>query len=161
LTRPGTRYRLRPIGGGASDPDDTALIVNAITDAALCLGCITKRLGVPATEAQRVLGVIRRTVRLTQRGQCSACLEHTAAFTLDGQDGDHSRGVPPPRNGIILQFLEQRRGQAFCSQCIAATLFVGKPVDYALRQLEGLGPRREHGVCSTCGKPRLVIGLRA
>jgi ribosomal protein S27AE len=60
----------------------------------------------------------------------------------------------------ILRFLEQHRGKAVCSRCVATRLFDGKSIDVAMRRLEGSSSvSRHHDQCSECGKPRLVMSL--
>jgi hypothetical protein len=157
LTSPDARYRPRPPIGGGSDPD-AALIVNALSGAALCLGCITTKLGVPPARAEALLAVIGRTVKIGCHTHCRACLERKPAFTLSTRS---SVQRAPKQSEIIMEYLGRRRAEAFCAGCIAATLFAGKPVDNALRSLEGQGARRRHDVCSACGKVRLVSGLIA
>ena len=58
-------------------------------------------------------------------------------------------------------FLESRRGDAFCSACLAAVLEAPRRIDRALMEAEGRGARRRYGPCATCGKDRLLAGLRA
>jgi hypothetical protein len=70
--------------------------------------------------------------------------------------GDRRRSA---RSDIILRFLEEHRGEAFCADCLSTTLFDGKSVDTAVRQIEGLGARRRYDGCSRCGKERLVSRL--
>ncbi len=60
----------------------------------------------------------------------------------------------------VLSFLSEHRGGRFCAECIAAKLFDGRPIDNALRQIEGMGVTRQHGTCSACSRQRLVSGLR-
>jgi hypothetical protein len=59
----------------------------------------------------------------------------------------------------LWEFLEQHRGEMFCSHCLAKTLGVTGRLDRAVMVAEGRGARRQHRQCVTCGKDRLVCGL--
>jgi hypothetical protein len=60
----------------------------------------------------------------------------------------------------IWLYLESRRGEAFCSVCLANALGISRRFDRALMAVEGRGAWRRFGPCPTCGKDRLLTGLR-
>jgi hypothetical protein len=62
-------------------------------------------------------------------------------------------------NEAIWRFLESRRGEMFCTQCIANALLATKRIDRAVLGAEGRGAKRRHGPCAGCGKERLLCGL--
>ncbi len=149
-------------------PSDAALVSAAITGASLCSTCIAKRTGVPAARVDAILGTITGTIQLVdESSRCEACLAMGRTFRLDG--GGPAFESVPSRNGhektrsltrdVIVRFLEERRGDVFCADCITKHLFGGKNIDVAMRHLEGNGLRRHHGRCSACEKSRLVSGL--
>jgi hypothetical protein len=86
----------------------------------------------------------------------------------DGEvNGGPSRSgsSPRPRPALVTQgeavwqFLESRRGEMFCTQCIAGALFATKRIDRVILGAEGRGARRQYGPCAACGKERLLCGL--
>jgi hypothetical protein len=60
----------------------------------------------------------------------------------------------------IWFYLESRRGEAFCSVCLANVLGISRRLDRTLIAVEGRGAWRHYGPCPTCGKDRLLTGLR-
>lgn len=151
--------RLGRIAGGSDGASDSALIMNAISAAALCLACLAQKSGLSPARAEAGLKLISETFLIRHHHRCAGCFEGSPSFTFIGRLGVRSVPGGPKRNQIILAFLERRRGERFCAECISGTLFARKSVDNSLRQLEGLGARRRHGICSMCGRPRLVSGL--
>ena len=60
----------------------------------------------------------------------------------------------------IIHFLTERRGQTFCTECIALKVRGARELaSSAILEAEGRGARRVHGRCSVCGKERLVAGV--
>jgi hypothetical protein len=58
---------------------------------------------------------------------------------------------------VILRFLTEHRGGAFCAECLAMKVFGMKEVtSTAILQAEGLGAQRHQGLCTVCGRRRLV-----
>jgi hypothetical protein len=68
------------------------------------------------------------------------------------------RGRPPKILKTVLAFLENHRGEVFCTECVT-TAVVGRDAEPALRMAEGYGAPRRQGWCVKCGKLRLVSGL--
>src|SRR6266542_3585041 len=163
--RRGSAPLRRPISGAADHVEDAAVVLTMILASPLCLDCITRKSGVPAQRVEAILTTITGTLTLVARsGRCDACLETTRTFRLDSAaagpriDGTTRRRVT---QHAILRFLGEQTGKAFCADCISTRLFGGKNIDVAMRHLEGNGALRRHGVCSSCGKRRLVAGLPA
>jgi hypothetical protein len=153
--------RRRTIRGASTD--DAALLVTMITGVSVCLECISKRSGMPVGRVDALLTTISGNIALVvDTGGCEACLETRRTYRL-ATDGSNLNGEAATRpNGTrhaIRRFLGQRPGDAFCMDCISATLFPGKNIDVAMRLLEGNGVQRRNGRCSTCGKMRLVAGV--
>ena len=102
-------------------------------------------------------------------GQCEGCLEVKTTYRISDHaargNGDGEATRSPVRSATITQsealweFLTSRRGQMFCTQCIATALFATKRVDRAVLGAEGRGARRQYGTCASCGKERLLCGL--
>jgi hypothetical protein len=149
--------RLPQIGGGSDA--DAALVAEMITDTAMCLGCISKRSGVPTEQVNAILRSITGTLRLSiGMRQCAACLERKTSFAINtnGNASHHSNGAT---RDAVLSFLEKHRGDAFCSRCISSQLFDGRDIDVTMRHLEGFGVLRRHGRCAACGSARLVASV--
>jgi hypothetical protein len=70
-----------------------------------------------------------------------------------------SPGATPSIAEALWRFLERRRGEMFCAQCLTAAVATTGRLDRALLGAEGRGARRRHGRCSACGKDRLLCGL--
>lgn len=147
-----------PLRGGS---DDAGLIVALISGVSLCLGCIAKRSGVPVPRVEATLTTVAGTISLrAETRSCDACLETRRTYRLDAAAAPTPGAVRPRgTQGIILDFLRQRSGEAFCAECIARWLFDGKNIDVAMRHLEGNGVHRRHAHCAACGKQRLVATL--
>jgi hypothetical protein len=60
----------------------------------------------------------------------------------------------------VWVYLESRRGESFCSVCLAGALDTTRRIDRALMGVEGRGAWRHYAPCSMCGKDRLLTGLR-
>jgi hypothetical protein len=140
------------------------MVVMTITGVGICPDCIAHRTGIPGPRVDDVLSRIARTIMLSVTTRaCAACLKTTTTYCLDGADGNGRRPPkavrPPGTQYAILNFLGQHPGKRFCADCVAATLFPGKNIDVAMRQVEGNGVHRRHGACSACGKLRLVASL--
>jgi hypothetical protein len=74
-----------------------------------------------------------------------------------GSDGE-PRG--PKLSAVIVAFLREHRGEAFCAGCLALKIKGTRDLaSAAIFEIEGWGVRRRHGVCSACGNRRLVAGL--
>ena len=72
------------------------------------------------------------------------------------------KGRPLTHHQAALKFLSEHPGQAFCAECIAAALSIAARTVYlAMLKIEGAGTRRTHGLCSSCGKDRLVSVVTA
>jgi len=146
---------LRVIRGGS----DACVIAEMITDTAMCLPCISKRTGVPIEQVNAVLRSITGTFRLSiGMRRCAVCRARKTAFGIstDGNSSHHTNGAT---RSAIVSFLEEHRGEAFCSRCISFRLFEGRDIDVAMRHLEGSGLARRHGRCAACGMPRLVASV--
>jgi len=66
-----------------STSDDSRIIADAITDAALCVGCIIRRTGVPRVRVERILATLAETVRITRDVVvCDGCLLTREAFSI-------------------------------------------------------------------------------
>jgi len=158
-----TYGRLRPIGGG-SDAGDVAL---AITDASLCLPCIAKKTGVPEHETEALLMSIATTLKLVAiPGHCDGCLDRGTTFHLNRTTGNGMPGataaapVPGMSPGAaVWRYLEEHRGQMFCTQCLGRALGMTRRLDRAVITAEGRGARRRYSACQICRKDRLVCGL--
>ena len=74
---------LRQIAGGSDAP----LILTVITGALLCVECIAKKTGIPATEVDAALRTVARTLRLTMGPRrCDGCLQRKTTFSFSGGD---------------------------------------------------------------------------
>ena len=75
--------RALPMRGGS----DAALVVSLLRDAQLCLVCISKKAVVPYAQANALLLLVARTLRL-QIGphRCDGCLENKTTFSV-AKDG--------------------------------------------------------------------------
>ena len=67
---------------------DATLILTAITGKVLlCVECVAKKTGVPATEVDAALRTVARAIRLTMGPRrCDGCLERKTTFSLSGGD---------------------------------------------------------------------------
>ena len=149
--------------GGADHGEEIAVVLTTVLGSALCQECIAAKSSGSVARIETILAAIAGTVTLTvATGRCDACLETRRTFRLDPGptaprlDERTRRGVT---QHAILRFLGEHPGKAFCADCIATRLFGGKNVDVAMRHLEGNDVVRQHGVCSACGKRRLVARL--
>jgi CRP-like cAMP-binding protein len=150
-------YGASPIRGGS----DAELIAGVLSDAPLCPICIAKIVGVPSQQIEAALATISTALKLkVQSGPCSSCLEQKAAtYAL-------ATTAKPPRRPVdkaeaLWRFLEQRRGNMFCTPCLSTALGSHGRLDRAVISAEGRSARRVYGVCAMCGQPRLVCGLTA
>jgi hypothetical protein len=66
---------------------------------------------------------------------------------------------PASLAAALWKFLEGRRGQMFCTQCLVRALGATRRLDRAVIAAEGRGAHRRHRPCSVCGRDRLVCGL--
>ena len=62
-------------------------------------------------------------------------------------------------NEAVWQFLSGQRGRMFCAVCIGKEVLAVKRIDNAIMRAERRGANRQHGLCVTCGKNRLLCGL--
>ncbi len=77
---------------------------------------------------------------------------------ISGGSGGEPRG--PKLSAVIVAFLREHRGEAFCAGCLALKIKGTRDLaSAAIFEIEGWGVRRMHGVCSACGNRRLVAGL--
>ena len=90
--------------------------------------------------------------------RCQACLGvKTTTYRLATTNGAVRQ--PVAQQDGLWQFLEQHRGQMFCTRCLAAALGATRRIDRVVIAAEGRGALRRHRKCSACGKDRLVCGL--
>lgn len=152
---------------GSSDLD-SPLIVEFIAASSACLACVATKTGVPIARAKETVERVRAFMAvIVETGRCEACLKVTTVYRL----GDRAAPGPaaplapktsPPamtHNEAIWRFLESRRGEMFCTQCITNALLASKRIDRAILGAEGRGAKRQHGRCASCGKERLLCGL--
>jgi hypothetical protein len=88
----------------------------------------------------------------------------TGGSDLDAPSETAGEGAEPRRAAAtqapgLWRFLESRRGEMFCSRCLAVALSATKRIDRAIFWAEGRGARRLHGPCASCGRDRLLCGL--
>ena len=145
---------MKEIGGS-----DAEMIAGVLSEAPLCLSCIAKITGVPSPQIEAVLATVATSLKLTLRSaHCSSCLEQkpvTYALTTSAKPPS----PPVDKSEALWRFLEQHRGNMFCTPCLSTALGTRGRLDRAVMGVEGRGARRFYGVCATCGRPRLVCGL--
>ena len=150
-----------PRMSGGSDLD-AASIVEIIGRTPMCLDCLSKKTGIPADRATEALEGIRSYLHVkTEERGCEGCLQVTTVYGLaDGAAATPAAPSAPIRQTeAIWAFLESRRGQMLCTQCIVAALRTMKRIDRAILAAEGRGARRQYGNCAACGRERLLCGL--
>jgi hypothetical protein len=139
------------------------MVLAMITGVSLCQSCITHKSGIAEPRVDDILRTLVETILLSVGTRpCTACHEPKTTYGFDGsttEPGPRAVMRPNGTRHVILSFLGQHPGSAFCAHCIAAKLFPGKNIDVAMRHLEGDGIYRRHDQCSACGKPRLVASL--
>jgi hypothetical protein len=147
----------------ATGASDAELVTAIIAGAALCIECIGKRTGMPSPHVDTMLARIAMTVKLSvQARRCSACLEDKMVFTL------YRAPDPSPRparrsashTDALWLFLRNHRGLVFCTRCLATAIGATARIDRAVMDAEGRGAQRRYDRCSTCGRDRLVCGLK-
>jgi hypothetical protein len=159
-----------PIRGGSDV--DSPFIVEIIARTPMCLDCVAKKTGIPEDRAREsMLRIGSFMVVDIASGQCDGCLEVKTTYRISDHaargngNGDGAATRSPARPGTTTQsealweFLTNRGGKMFCTQCIAKALFATKRVDRAVLGAEGRGARRQYGTCASCGKERLLCGL--
>jgi hypothetical protein len=157
-----------PIRGGSDL--DSPFIVEIIVRTPMCLDCVAKKTGIPEARAREsLLRIGSFMVVDIASGSCGGCLEVKTTYRISDQtargngDGAGTRAPARPaaqtQNEALWEFLTSRRGQMFCTQCIATALFATKRIDRAVLGAEGRGARRRYGTCASCGKERLLCGL--
>jgi hypothetical protein len=155
-----------PIRGGSDL--DSPFIVEIIVRTPLCLECVAKKTGIPEARAREsMLRIGTFMVVDIVSGPCEGCLEVKTTYRISDQaahgNGDGTRSPMRPatltQSEALWEFLTSRRGQMFCTQCIATALLATKRVDRAVLGAEGRGARRRYGTCASCGKERLLCGL--
>jgi hypothetical protein len=147
----------------ATAASDAELVTTIITGAALCIHCIAKRTGMPLPQVDTMLARIAMTVKLSvQPRRCSACLEDRMVFTFYRTPEPSPRPVRRPANhtDALWLFLRNHRGRAFCTRCLATAIGATARIDRAVMDAEGRGAQRRYDRCSTCGRDRLVCGLK-
>ena len=157
----------RRISGGSDV--DASFIADIIGKSPMCLDCLARKTGIPPGRLTDSLERIGTFIAVTtQATRCGACLAVTRVYGLDGRPASATPlpvSVPPrpavPWNEAIWRFLETRRGEMFCTQCIATALSASKRIDRAILGAEGRGALRRYGTCVKCGKERLLCGLAA
>jgi len=157
----------RRISGGSGDLDSPR-IVEVIATSSACLACVATKTGLPITRAEEAVERVRAFMAvIVETGRCEACLQITTVYRL-GDRGARAPAAPRrpttspsamTHNEAIWRFLESRRGEMFCTQCIADALLASKRIDRAILGAEGRGAKRQHGRCASCGKERLLCGL--
>jgi hypothetical protein len=149
---------------GTPGASDAELVTAIITGAALCIECIAKRTGMPSPQVDTMLARIAMTVKLSvQARRCTACLEDKMVFTLYQAPEPAPRPVRRPASNTeaLWLFLRNHRGRAFCTRCLATAIGATARIDRAVMDAEGRGAQRRYDRCSTCGRDRLVCGLKA
>jgi hypothetical protein len=157
-----------PIRGGSDV--DSPFIVEIIARTPMCLDCVAKKTGIPEDRAREsMLRIGSFMVVDIASGQCDGCLEAKTTYRISDHaargNGDGAATPSPARpatstqSEALWEFLTNRRGKMFCTQCIAKALFATKRVDRAVLGAEGRGARRQYGTCAACGKERLLCGL--
>lgn len=158
----------RRISGGSDL--DAPFIVEIIDKSPMCLDCLESRTGIPSariTESLQRIGTF--IVVIAGAARCEACLRVTTVYRLTERQASatsppsslRSRQAALTQNEAIWRFLEARRGEMFCTQCIAAALLATKRIDRAVLGAEGRGALRRYGTCVKCAKERLLCGLAA
>jgi hypothetical protein len=152
---------------GGSDGDLSA-VTDVLNSRPLCLACIASKTGLSPSETGLALQRIRDVVAVTvEDTQCGACLEDATTYrftqtpsrTAQGSPALAARQAALTRREAIWRFLESRRGEMFCTECVANALQAARRIDRAILAVEGRGARRQYGRCSSCGKDRLLCGL--
>jgi hypothetical protein len=152
----------RPIAGGSGL--ESPSIVEIMATSPMCVDCLAKKTDIPPARIRDTFQRIRDFMAIVaETGRCGACLEVTTIYRLG--DGNGSTAASPARpalttqNEALWRFLESRRGEMFCTQCIANALLATKRIDRAVLGAEGRGAHRQYGKCASCGKERLLCGL--
>src|SRR5215470_10271549 len=101
---------LHPIAGGADDSGLLATLRAAVRG--VCAECIETQTGLPATQVPLTIARLRQSIHIqTARGRCDVCAEIRTMYRAG-----------PRAIDAIVEFLNQHRGEAFCSACIASRL---------------------------------------
>jgi hypothetical protein len=156
-----------PIRGGSTDVDGS-LILETIERAPMCIGCVSKKTGIPEQRAMGSLARLQQSRSIeVASGPCAGCLTLEKTYRVVARRG-HGNGavmqapvVPAvvTQSAALWSFLAAHRGQMFCTQCIAKSLSASKRIDRAVIGAEGRGARRHYGTCASCGRERLLCGL--
>jgi hypothetical protein len=152
----------RRVSGG-SDLDSPAL-VEILATGWMCLECLARKTGVSVARTDEAIGRLGGFMKvMVDTGRCPACLQTATIYGVTNggpaSPGSEQRRTAETRNLAVWRFLESRRGDMFCSQCIAGALRATKRIDRAIFSAEGRGARRLHGPCTACGRERLLCGL--
>jgi hypothetical protein len=162
---------IRPIAGGL-DPDGTLVLEVLATSGTVCLDCLARKTGVSALSVTNVLQRFKEIVAIAATmARCDGCLRLTKTYTVNDRTDADMRPRPRTRDGIgrprapdlaeaLWRFLTNRRGELFCTQCLAtAILAIKKRIHRVVIIAEGRGALRRHGPCASCRKERLLCGL--
>jgi len=152
---------------GASDLE-SPFIAEIIARTPMCAECLAKQAGIADGAVRDGLGRLREFMALTSEiSCCDGCQRVATVYRLGEGTRDGHPSVAPPRlrpalvtqSEALWKFLESRRGEMFCTQCISNALMATKRIDRAILSAEGRGARRQYGSCVICGKERLLCGL--
>jgi hypothetical protein len=136
-------------------PDRAAFVTALILDRPTCPKCIATQSGLSAADLDEILAKIRTALELhSATGRCRTC---GATATVLSVDRPSRR--PSPHDRALWDFLEQHRGEMFCTHCLAAAIRATGRIDRSVMVAEGRGARRQHGQCGMCGKTRLLCGI--
>jgi hypothetical protein len=155
----GTVPRIR----GGSDLD-SPFVVELISKASLCQPCLAGKTGISQLRIAEAIDRIGAFMVVhAESARCAGCLNVTTTYRVSDR-ATNGPAEPVPQtlttlNGALWRFLEDHRGQMFCTQCIAKALFATRRIDRAVLGAEGRGARRHYGTCAACGKERLLCGL--
>jgi hypothetical protein len=153
---------------GSSDLE-APLLAEIIAMSPMCLDCLATKTDIPSDRVGEAMARIRGFMAvIVETGRCEACRQITTIHRLGertapgGAVADRRQTPAPPpmtHNQAIWRFLESRRGEMFCTRCIANALLATRRIDRAILGAEGRGARRVHGPCAGCGRGRLLCGL--
>ena len=152
---------------GASDLD-SPFVAELIARTPMCEDCLAHRIGIPIAVVKESLARLRRAVTLTdETSRCESCLRTVTVYRISDGTGNgrmpaalaRARPLLAIQSEAIWRFLESRRGEMFCTQCISGALRATKRIDRALLSAEARGARRRYGPCAACGRERLLCGL--
>lgn len=155
------------------------MLIGLLSTLPVCTGCLADRSGFDATAVEAAIGTTAATVQLLVGPHvCVRCLQARTTVRLPGAEPAAVTGPPPatraaePRNPAprriprqaldaetLWGFLEVRRGEMFCTACVASAIGATQRVDRVVIAAEGRGALRRHGRCAACGKDRLLCGL--